>query len=334
MKPLALVLAAWLLAASALSQAADLVPGYWEQTPLPQTGLATFYAPGMMEYVEGYRRDRGQLPDCPECVGTVALLRAGDIGRKVWLEPPGGERIGPFLVIDCARTDDIPPLVDRNWAVDVSYEVGQFWGMDRPLDGVTVLADPADEAAPIAPSLRPTPFSVPPDQVVVTQPTPTPAVTAVLALPTPWPTRQPAPLPGVQPPETVVPQGGFALETPTPAGPPPPTPLTPIVTTPTPSVRVTVAPPLPAATPLPQPAEIAVGRAGVGLLPGVPTVAAPPRPARLSPTPTVRAVVTPVATSEPILPSGSMPTPTPAPTPEDDSPLLHFWRTLLELIGY
>ena len=38
---------------------------------------------------------------CPECVGTVALLRAGDIGRKVWLQPPGGEKVGPFLVIDC-----------------------------------------------------------------------------------------------------------------------------------------------------------------------------------------------------------------------------------------
>ncbi len=319
------------------SQADDLFPGYWEQTPLPQTGLATFYASGMMEYVEGYRRDRGQLPDCPECVGTVALLRAGDIGRKVWLEPPGGERIGPFLVIDCARTEDIPPLVDRNWAVDVSYEVGQFWGMDRPLDGVTVLADPADEAAPAVPSLRPTPFYVPPDKVVVTQPTPTPAVTAVFALPTPWPTRRPEPLPGVQPPETAVPQGGFALETPTPAGPPPPTPLTPIVTTPTPyggaTVVAPVATPLPAATPLPPPAEIAVGRAGAGLLPGVPTVAAPPRPPRLSPTPTVRAAVTPVATSAPILLVGGSPSPTPTSTPQDDSPLLRLWHTLLELVG-
>ncbi|MCX6030634.1 MAG: hypothetical protein NT169_15210, partial [Chloroflexi bacterium] len=79
------VLLAWLLTFIPRLQADDLFPGYWEQTPLPQTGLATFYAPGMMEYVETYRRDRGQLPECPECVGTVALLRAGDIGRKVWL---------------------------------------------------------------------------------------------------------------------------------------------------------------------------------------------------------------------------------------------------------
>ena len=92
---------------------------------MPQTGLATFYASGMMEYVEGYRHSQGQLPSCPECVGTVALLRAGDIGRKVWLQSPDGERVGPFLVIDCARRQDVDPLVARGWAVDVSYELGR-----------------------------------------------------------------------------------------------------------------------------------------------------------------------------------------------------------------
>ena len=84
------------------AQVDGLTPGYWEQTPLPQTGLATFYAPGMMEHVLDVRDGYGQMLRCPECVGTVALLRAGDIGRKVWLQPPGGEKIGPFLVIDCA----------------------------------------------------------------------------------------------------------------------------------------------------------------------------------------------------------------------------------------
>ena len=92
----ALTLCALLVALPARAvQADELTPGYWEQSPLPQTGLATFYAPGMMEYVEGYRQSQGQLPSCPECVGTVALLRAGDIGRKVWLQPPDGERVGP-----------------------------------------------------------------------------------------------------------------------------------------------------------------------------------------------------------------------------------------------
>ena len=214
------------------AQVDGLTPGYWEQTPLPQTGLATFYAPGMMEHVLDVRDGYGQMLRCPECVGTVALLRAGDIGRKVWLQPPGGEKIGPFLVIDCARQVDVWPLVDRNWVVDVSYELGELWGMNRPLDSVTVLADPSDESysgVATGPQRAPTPFYVPPGQVVLSAPTPTPAVTPTPWQPTPWPTRLPVDLrPGAP---------GVAAQQPmvasTPVGPPPPTPLTPIVTTPT-----------------------------------------------------------------------------------------------------
>ena len=181
------------------AQADGLTPGYWEQTPLPQTGLATFYAPGMMEHVLDVRDGYGQMLRCPECVGTVALLRAGDIGRKVWLQPPGGEKIGPFLVIDCARQVDVWPLVDRNWVVDVSYELGELWGMNRPLDDVTVLADPSDESysgVTTGPQRAPTPFYVPPGQLVLSAPTPTPAVTPTPWQPTPWPTRLPV---GLQP---------------------------------------------------------------------------------------------------------------------------------------
>ncbi|MGC8782127.1 MAG: hypothetical protein ACP5UQ_14795, partial [Anaerolineae bacterium] len=168
-----------LLAGAAPSpQVNVLEPGYWERTPLPQTGLATFYAPGMMEHVLAVRASHGQVLHCDECVGTVALLRAGDIGRKVWLQPPGGEMVGPFLVIDCAQREDVAALVERNWVVDVSYELGRLWDMDRPLDGVTVLADPADEASASTAGviLPPTPFYVPPDRVVLSAPTPTPPV--------------------------------------------------------------------------------------------------------------------------------------------------------------
>ncbi len=119
---------------------------YWERTPLPQQGLATYYNPGLMDQVLDYRLNAGDIDPCPECVGTVALLRAGDIGRKVWLQPPGADPVGPFLVVDCARRQDVQPLLDRNWVVDVSFEVGQYWGMNRPLDGVIVFEDPANAA--------------------------------------------------------------------------------------------------------------------------------------------------------------------------------------------
>jgi hypothetical protein len=328
-------------------QAEDLVPGYWEQTPLPHTGLATFYAAGMMEHVLSVRGGYGQTLRCAECVGTVALLRAGDIGRKVWLQPPGGERVGPFLVIDCARREDIPPLVARNWAVDVSFEVGQLWGMDRPLDGVTVLADPAGERAADwigGPLPAPTRFFIPPDQVVVSAPTPTPRISPTPWQPTPWPTRLPVALgPAALPPATETPG----------AEPPPvvtagPTPLTPMVTTPTP--RVTMRPPAsPAVTPPhtapPAPTfapgqDIAVGRPGGGLLaPASAPVPAPiiatanfqPAPPRPTPTPTPLLLRggTPSVTSPLILPRATL---TPAPPAADDGGLLGLLRLLLGLV--
>jgi hypothetical protein len=218
--PILVVLVVVLAPASlprAMVWAQALEPGYWEPSNLPQMGLATYYAPGMMRYVYDYRVQRGQLPSCPECVGAVALLRAGDIGRKVWLQPPGGELAGPFLVVDCARTEDVQPLLDRNWVVDVSYELGQTWALNAPLDGVIVWADPAEGNAP-RPSAQPTLFYIDPRDVVISVPTPTPQPVATGALPTRVP----------------VPRAAARVGTPTPQKPAGPPPLTPIITTPTP----------------------------------------------------------------------------------------------------
>ena len=311
------------------AQADELAPGYWEQSPLPQTGLATYYAPGMMEYVAGYRQTQGQLPACPECVGTVALLRAGDIGRKVWLQAPDGERVGPYMVIDCARRQDVDPLLARGWVVDVSYELGQAWGMNRPLEGVTVLEDPADATVGPVRLGVPTPFFVPAGEVVISAPTATPAETA--AAPTPWPTRIPA---GMAQP------GAAAEPTTTPVPPTPrlPPPLTPIVTTPTPEVTSTPVlpvaentlapePALPTETPVAPSADVSVGRAGGGLL--EPESILTPVPTVIWPTPTAtlrQPARTPRPDLTPILPLGES---TPPPTSGPESPLLRLWRDVL-----
>jgi hypothetical protein len=241
--------------------------GYWERTPLPQTGLATFYDPGLMEKVQDYRLTGGDVDACPECVGSVALLRAGDIGRKVWLQPPGGDPVGPFLVVDCARRQDVQPLLDRNWVVDVSYEVGQFWGMNRPLDGVIVFEDPADDSPGRAANRIPTPFYIPPSDVVISPPTATPPVSFEnAALPTAWPTRMPVPLA----PMSEAAQGTDVTPTNTPMPPTPtaiwPPPLTPIITTPTPTEVMSLPEDTNLSQPVPIPTEVALGRAGGGLL--------------------------------------------------------------------
>ncbi len=245
----------WILIAALFPQADDLSPGYWESSPLPQMGVATYYAPGVMEWVRNYRRAQGEIADCPDCVGAVALLRAGDIGRKVWLQPPGGELAGPFIVVDCARDTDIPALLDRNWAVDVGYDLGQLWGMAGPMDDVIVWADPGEPATgPVRPAGRPLPAYIDPSEVMISPPTATPAPselgpTRVPALPT----RLPVPL---------------ARATQKPAL-PPPVAGTPTITVPTPT-------PLAGATSPDGPASDTAGPAGA--IATAPVEGAPPVP--------------------------------------------------------
>jgi hypothetical protein len=334
-----------LAAIGARAQAPEF--SYWERTPLPQQGLATYYNPGVMERVLDNRLAANDIDACPDCVGTVALLRAGDIGRKVWLQPPGGDPVGPFLVIDCARRTDVQPLLDRNWVVDVSFEVGQYWGMNRPLDGVIVFEDPADTAPGRQVNRIPTPFAVAPEDVVISAPTATPPAPVVQAIPTAWPTRMPVPL---------VPQplAGAAPELPTATRVPPtptaiwPPPLTPIITTPTPiapavspgggAERAGASP-----TPSPTPTEVAIGRAGGELLahldatPEPMDLAAPgaalpdATPAATMPAPTARPTLarTPRPNLTPILPLLAMPTATPT---LDASPINRLLRELLDLV--
>lgn len=313
-----------LAAVTARAQAPEF--SYWERTPLPQQGLATYYNPGIMEQVLSYRLAARDIDPCPECVGTVALLRAGDIGRRVWLQPPDGDPVGPFLVVDCARREDVPPLLDRNWVVDVSYEVGQYWGMNRPLDDVIVFEDPADLVPGRTVNRIPTPFVVAPADVVISPPTPTPAGPVLPeTAPTPWPTRMPVPL--VPLPDLELssePTATPLLPTPTAIWPPP---KTPIVTTPTPVL------PLPpeevnAAIP-PTPTEVALGRAGGDLLAGNSALATPgagtatptaavdgPYATRAVPTARPTLARTPRVNLTPILPVSSTPTPTPTPAPD------------------
>ncbi len=118
-----------------------LHPPYAAATPLPLRGHAMYYNPGVMARVLSYRLQRGQVQLCAECVGYAALLRAGDLNRRIWLQWEDGTVDGPFLVVDAADVRHIPALLARNWAVDLDYRSAQRRGMNRPLP-VTVHAHP------------------------------------------------------------------------------------------------------------------------------------------------------------------------------------------------
>jgi hypothetical protein len=118
-----------------------LNPSYTAQSPLPVRGRAMYYNPGIMTEVLSYRLQLKQVEDCGNCVGYVALLRAGDLNRRVWLQWNDGTVEGPFLVIDVAARHHVPSLLARNWVVDVDYQTAMRRGMNQPIP-VTVLAAP------------------------------------------------------------------------------------------------------------------------------------------------------------------------------------------------
>lgn len=116
-------------------------PPWYAASDLPVRGEVTYYAPGLMEWVYEYRLRLGQVPVCdpPACVGYVAMLRAGDLGRLVWLRPAGRPAEGPFLVVDYAASKDFERLSNRHLVAEVDHETARRWGMNRPLSDVVVL---------------------------------------------------------------------------------------------------------------------------------------------------------------------------------------------------
>ena len=97
-------------------------------TVLLASGTATRYDEGVMDQVVANRANYGQLDLSTPHGGYVALLDCTHLGRAVWLQQ-GGRIGGPYLVADCAQAAHRQMLVDRGWAVDLSYELGLEWGV-------------------------------------------------------------------------------------------------------------------------------------------------------------------------------------------------------------
>ena len=117
-----------------------LSPPYSDQTPLPASGKAMYYNPGVMKTVIESRRRFDHIEPCAECIGYVAMLRYGDLDRKVWLQTGPFTVEGPFHVVDAAATQHVDQLLARDWVVDVDYRTAQRWGFRMPW--VTVWDEP------------------------------------------------------------------------------------------------------------------------------------------------------------------------------------------------
>ena len=113
-----------------------LVSGWSQPTEARSIeGYATYYAEGLMDRVIS-NRGLGYGDG-------VALNRAGDLGRNVWLVWDDGSITGPMPVVDCAQQNHYAERVNRGRVVEVSAELAMekgFYGVG-PVP-VTVLFEP------------------------------------------------------------------------------------------------------------------------------------------------------------------------------------------------
>lgn len=94
-------------------------------------GKASFYNIRRMDEV-AYNRDM----ELGDHAGFVAMNRAGDLGRSVWIEYNGviyGGEYG-FLSIDCAQEGaHYEERERRGLVIEVSWEQAQAWKMVKPM---------------------------------------------------------------------------------------------------------------------------------------------------------------------------------------------------------
>lgn len=99
-------------------------------------GLASQYAPGVMEQVVENRQEWGQLPAIlPRVDGYIAVVDCDALGEVWLLRPAGGLVWERFLVVDCAgpqlRPDGLTggQWMERNGIIaEVGYPTAERWG--------------------------------------------------------------------------------------------------------------------------------------------------------------------------------------------------------------
>ena len=105
-------------------------------------GVATYYAPGVMERVIANRQRWGQdLGWERDVVGYVAVWDCGLLGSLAWITWIRDRVLeGPFLVVDCADPRDYGHLLRIGFAVDVDWATAHRRGMVAP-EPVVVVVD-------------------------------------------------------------------------------------------------------------------------------------------------------------------------------------------------
>jgi len=99
---------------------------WYFDSPVDHYGLMSSYGPNVMEANVAHRGLDHRKVD------GVALMSCADIGKTVWLRPPGRAWEGPFVVVDCSGRNHLYyHMVAMGLAVEIGYETALEWDMAR-----------------------------------------------------------------------------------------------------------------------------------------------------------------------------------------------------------
>lgn len=100
------------------------IESWFSGSPVWTSGGAVYYSPGIMEATAEYR---GFSLD--GYLGGVAMMSCADIGLPIWIKY--GIWRGPYLVVDCARRNDmVGATIIRQEVVEVDWQTAQEWGIE------------------------------------------------------------------------------------------------------------------------------------------------------------------------------------------------------------
>jgi len=97
---------------------------------LAVTGIASQYAPGVMDEVITNRQKWEQIPqDVSNFDGYIAVQNSGDIGKVFYIKPEGYDSWEKFLAVDCAGIADGGKswMLRNNILVEVDYSTAERW---------------------------------------------------------------------------------------------------------------------------------------------------------------------------------------------------------------
>lgn len=101
--------------------------------PKHTVGVATYYAPGVMDMVV---KNRGM--SLKGYVDGIVTMTCGNVGDSAWIRRPGKGWEGPYLVVDCGGPRGVWAFTQYQLHIEVDYDRWIMWGSSGGTQSIEV----------------------------------------------------------------------------------------------------------------------------------------------------------------------------------------------------